>query len=593
MTKMRALFQTLESAETWTDKYTGQTHSAAPGQRAEPQGKQQAVASSRRSLFLEGSAEKPRRPDTEEKLAELIAPLQRNPDFIKGASKFFGGNHLAEQGNNLPSIEKPLPQAPMRNVPLKTDHVQATKEIKHSGEGLKQSASLGIEGRVKARDAQPLPSTTTTRQASIQQKATHEQTKSERAFNETVTERSVHSYTPVQVQATLKLREASKARDIVLDILMSRGHAADTVASSELQDIAMKLVALPASEKTATSTTVLKQALATSTQELVDRSVVQKRAAPTAIDAFGGSAKGPQDLKVLKEPLIDYSKDRLSTDVLLAAQRAMGNLKDDAEEQLRIGTWAVHVLAGRMDSVPSELLRGMKKDAIQALGRLSMQLLTASTKAADAEFQSTQKHRVNAGRSTAREASGAAASAEHEASQRMELEEIHDVRDNATFLQKSAIKGANEFFRMEAVQGDLQALQNNISLDFTADMLVEGFIEALRHDDLDAQRELRTDILSQFQASQTSVASSKQRLDASKVSFGTVGTSAKFNGFSKEQAPLAPPRPSSELGVELKGERISEDEEREEHVLEQLLLPQQSEGGAWSLPPSSKYSQLE
>jgi len=107
MTKMRALFQTLESAETWTDKYTGQTHSAAPGQRAEPQGKQQAVASSRRSLFLEGSAEKPRRPDTEEKLAELIAPLQRNPDFIKGASKFFGGNHLAEQGNNLPSIEKP------------------------------------------------------------------------------------------------------------------------------------------------------------------------------------------------------------------------------------------------------------------------------------------------------------------------------------------------------------------------------------------------------------------------------------------------------------------------------------------------------
>lgn len=591
---MRALFQPLETVETWKDTYTGQTHSAAPGQRAEPQGKQQALASSRRSLFFEGSAERPQRPDSEEKLAEVIVPAQRNPEFIKGASKFFGGNHLAEQGVGIPTIEKPMPQAPMRNVPLKTDHVQATKEIKHSGEGLKQSASLGVEGRVRARDAQPLPSTKTVRQSSIAQPAAFELNKSERSYNEVVTRRSVHSYTPVQVQATLKLKEASKARDIVLDILMVRGHTADTVAVSELQDIAMKLVALPASEKTATTTSVLKQALATSSQDLADKSLVQKRAAPTAVDAFGASSKGPQDLKVLKEALIDYSKERLSTDVLLAAQRAMGNLKNDAEEQLRIGTWAVHVLAGRMDTVPSELLRGMKKDAIQALGRLSMQLLAASSKAAGAEFESTQKHRVSGGRSTAREASGAAASAEHDVSQREELDEISDVRDNATFLQKSAIRGANEFFRLESVQGDLQALQNNISLDFTADMLVEGFIEALRHDDLDAQRELRTDILSQFQATQTSTASNKQELEQrASVSLGTLGTSAKFTGMSKVQAPLAPPRPSSELGVELKGERIEESDQREERILEQMLLPQASEEGAWSLPPSSKYTQIE
>ncbi len=588
---MKALFPPIEHLEPWVDKYTGKTMVASLGTLGETQGKQHSLPSSRRTLFFEGAAEKPRRPDSEEKQAEILLPPSRpSSEFVRGASKFFGGNHLAEEGAKVPTIERPLPQAPMRNVPIKHERVNSGSEIKSTGEGLKQSASHGIGGRVKARDAQPLPSILTSKQVTSSQPAQLELTKSERSFHDTVQVRSVQSYTPVQVHATLKLKEASKAHEIVLELLNVRGHAADTVALTELRDIATKLT-LPQVDKSSKTLDLLKQALgdADSLDAMTDKSLVQKKSAPQNQNVLLSPSKGPQDLRLQKETVIDYSKDRVSTDVLIAAQRSLGDLKEDAEEQLRIGTWAVHVLSGRMDTVPSEILRGMKKDALLALGRLSMQLLAASAKSAQAEFQASLKQGSAIERGGGRQVSLLGATTSSPESKPQEIEGAQQVRENLGDLQKSAIKGANDFFRMESIQGDLQALQNNISLDFTADMLVEGFIDALRNDDLDAQRELRTDILGQFKASQSMASSTKEELGAqqrtTKISFSS---GAGFGGASSRRSGGWEPRESSEVRVELKGQRLESQERAPQLMLEQTTV-QFEEGGAWSNAPGSKY----
>jgi hypothetical protein len=593
---MRALFPPIEHLEPWVDKYTGKTMIATPGTLGEKQGKQHSAPSTRRSLFFEGSSEKPQRPDSEEKLAEVIRPPMRpSPEFVRGASKFFGGNHLAEEGSKLPTIERPLPAAPMRNAPLREERINSGTEIKNTGEGLKQSAAFGIGGKIKARDAQ-LHSEKVERQISSSTPAQFELTKSEKTFHDTIQVRSVQSYTPVQVHATLKLKEASKAHEIVLELLSNvRGQAVDTVAVSELNDIAKKLT-LPTSQKTSKTLDLPKQALedATTLEFQVDKSLEQKKTAPQNQNALLAPSKGTQDLRVQKETLVDYSKDRLSTDVIIAAQRSMGDLKDDPEEQLRIGTWAVHVLSGRMDSVPSEILRGMKKDALLALGRLSMQLLASSAKSAQTEFQSIQsKVKLVSERGGGRQASLLNAASSTPEARAQEIEAAQQVRENLGDLQKGAIKGANEFFRMESIQGDLQALQNNISLDFTADMLVEGFIDALRNDDLDAQREIRTDILSQFKAAQTMAGSKKEELGSqqrtTKISFSSGAGYAGTPPSTKRSGGMTQPRESSEVHVELKGPR----HESTENIVKEFMLEQTTlkveEGGAWSNAPGSKY----
>ena len=577
------------------DKYSGKTMVASLGTQGEAQGKQHSMPSLRRTLFFEGAAEKPKRPDTEEKLAELTFPPSRpTPDFVRGASKFFGGNHLAEEGVKLPSIERPLPQAPIRNAPLKEERVNSGSEIKSTGEGLKQSAILGVGGKIKARDAQP-HSEKTARQVSSSVPAQFELHTSERTFHDTVQVRSVQSYTPVQVHATLKLKEASKAHEIVVELLSNvRGQAVDMVAVTELQEIATKLT-LPASQKTLKTLDLLKQALedAESLEHLVDKSLQQKKVVPQNQQALLAPSKGVQDLRLQRETLVDYSKDRLSTDVIIAAQRSLGDLKDDAEEQLRIGTWAVHVLSGRMDTVPSEILRGMKKDALLALGRLSMQLLAASAQGAQAEFQTSKSKLIASERGASRQASLLSAASSAPDAKAQSIEGAQLIRENLGDLQKSAIKGTNEFFRMESIQGDLQALQNNISLDFTADMLVEGFIDALRNDDLDAQRDIRTDILSQFRAKQTMTGSRKEELGSqrtTKISFSS-GAELSSPNAKRRSGGMTQPRESSEVHVELKGQRLEAVEERATPlVLEQTTI-QVEEGGAWSNAPKSKYTE--
>jgi hypothetical protein len=584
---MKSLFPPIESLEPWVDKYTGKTNVPSRGEEAEKHDKQHSMQSSRRLLFLEGSS-KPARPQGEAQEAEILAEPQRpTKEFIRGASKFFGGNHLAHQGQGLAKLDTPLPSAPMRNVPLKHDKVALEKEIQHSGEGLKQSAQHGIEGRVKARDAQPAPSESTVKQSSTFLTAHNELTSSEKLFNDLQSKRAVQSYTPTQIQAQLNLKDASKAKDIVLEIL-SRNLVADTMAKAELKDIASKLTLAPV-EKTALSIDLIQQAIASSNVEpQKDKTIKETRNAPLSTAIQQRTDVGAKDLKI-REAIQHAAKTVLSTDVILAIQRSQQiNLKDDGEEQLRIGTWAVHVLAGRMDTVPAEILRGMKKDALQALGRLSMQLLSSSAKSARAEYEAREPKTLKAQqRRGGHELSIFKASGGAQDERDEELGTVDIARENIGDIQKSAIKSTNEFFRMETVQGDLQALQNNIKLDFTADMLVEGFIEALRNDDMENATEMRTDVLTQFSAQQSARAPQGKDTQASRTSLGTFGFNAKANSATNTRNELFSQRGVA-FEADTQGDRSVNMDSKPEIEMEQTTTEQQDQG-AWANAPLSKY----
>jgi hypothetical protein len=144
---------------------------------------------------------------------------------------------------------------------------------------------------------------------------------------------------------------------------------------------------------------------------------------------------------------------------------------------------------------------------------------------------------------------------------------------------------------MEAIQSDLQALQNNISLEFTADMLVEGFIESLRNDDLDTTEEsLRTDILSQFQARQTQdVKTSEKSREVERVSLGVLGTKAKsIGGQGRDEQPLY--ERALDITGDFGGSRGSRQEKKKISFFPSVeVLANEETEGAWAMPPESKY----
>jgi hypothetical protein len=153
---------------------------------------------------------------------------------------------------------------------------------------------------------------------------------------------------------------------------------------------------------------------------------------------------------------------------------------------------------------------------------------------------------------------------------------------------KSAIKSTNEFFRMESVQGDLQALQNNIKLDFTADMLVEGFIEALRNDDLENATEMRTDVLTQFQANQSARAPQGKDTQGGRTSLGTFAYNARVNGTTNSRTEIFYQR-----GVGFEADTHADRSVQSDSKPETILSPETvdfQEEGAWANVPVSKYS---
>lgn len=640
---MKALFPKLVDVEEWKDSYTGKIHKSSPGIKAESL--RESISTSaveRRSLFLNGT-EKPRKPDSEEgKEAELILPHRTGLTFQKalGARQFFGQSPLASEGTNQALIDTPFPEAPIRNVPVKQESLTKERELRASGEGIKKPKQEGLGAKLKVRDAVPETLIRNTKQADHQaSQLTKEQDTREK--NDLNSNRAVQSYTAVQVQSKIDMRGSSQiAKDIILDILMDgRGKAnVSKEALQGLQDVALKMI-MPITE------TVPQKSLDFITQasskgyegrqdpSMENKKEVQKHFDVTSgakgehnfgekeekflLDAFHGNhAKGKRTLDMFQKAKnaahasqkqesleVDKTRDFLTSDVQKAAKTSVyTNWKEDAEEQLRIGTWAVHVLAGHMESQPSELLRGMKPDAIKALGRVSLLILSASSKSAQAQSQPLLKSEILGERSGT-----------HYSTEQRQGEDSHEnfsvqkedgminerEVENFGMISKGAIKGSNDYFRMEAIQSDLQALQNNLSLDFTADMLVEGFVEALKYDALENNVDARTDILTSTKnASQTSRKEHSKSLDqqgrTQQVSFDVASAfiSSETPRHKIESNVSAPQSLVVDLGISAHTQIQASAQSRHKDLgFHQNTANEQESEGAWLNIPQSKYKE--
>jgi hypothetical protein len=620
---MKSHFPKLVDVEEWRDSYTGKLHKSSPGLKAEPLKESLATSSiERRAMFLHG-VEKPKKPDTEEKEAELSFPQRTGltSEKVKSARQFFGHSGHAQEGNAQAVLNTPFPQAPIRNVPVKSqESLTRERELRSNGEGLKQPGQQG-GAKLRTRDSVPEPSERKTKQ--VEGHSAHQDGVAKQKTDYTST-RAFQSFTPIQVQSKVDMTGSSQvAKDIVLDILMDgRGKLSTSKeALQALQDIALKMV-MPISQKTQKSVDLVLEATSSGFETRVDPTVENKSSVKKQV-ALSEGAKGEHNFGEKEEKFlvdafkgkkavelfrkasasvhsshkpeakeIDMTDNFLTSDVQKAARTSItANWKEDMEEQMRIGTWAVHVLAGHMDSVPSELLRGMKPDAIKALGRLSLQILSASSKSAQQTSQPMLKSEQHGERQGNKVGDSVTAQENYEAAGGNDI--LMSEREvGSVMISKSAIKGSNDIFRMEGIQGDLQALQNNLSLDFTADMLVEGFIEALKYDSLEQNVDMRSDILTSTKfATQKHALPDTQRQKSrenfrTQVSFNVNSNFVDADRKSKvefQSQGTAPPV------VEVGSRENTQQEQKKELDFQQKVSVQKEEGGAWVNIPQSKF----
>ena len=180
---------------------------------------------------------------------------------------------------------------------------------------------------------------------------------------------------------------------------------------------------------------------------------------------------------------VDYtSTDRLeapyvpqmSSDIIFAIQKAKKDWKTDDLEQIRTGSWAIDVAKKNLGPVTQESL---KPDALKALGRLALQSLHLAS--ADQKFDVHLNDDAENDRLTV---------------------------DFSSFKERiKQIANLKDLMKEESFRQDLQALQDGLLLEKSADEVVESFLETLRDEIVDEHSAaLRKDILIGASSSATS-----------------------------------------------------------------------------------------
>jgi hypothetical protein len=80
----------------------------------------------------------------------------------------------------------------------------------------------------------------------------------------------------------------------------------------------------------------------------------------------------------------------ISTDIQYVSKASKTELKNDSLVQERIGTWAISVMGQSVKLDKSALRKGLKKEALQALGRIAMQLI-GTMKITETKFNPNSK----------------------------------------------------------------------------------------------------------------------------------------------------------------------------------------------------------
>lgn len=230
------------------------------------------------------------------------------------------------------------------------------------------------------------------------------------------------------------------ANDLVWDILTSKGLGADQTleATSNIPDL----------------NTFLKQQILLQAQQ---KSMEQEQ--------YNKAAESNADYKSNQEKL-HPTRNMISTDIQYVAKASKTELKNDSLVQERIGTWAISVMGQGVKLDKSALRKGLKKEALQALGRIAMQLI-GTMKITETKFNPNSK-------------------------EALENTYINKSEGPTPSIQITKIK---DMFREETWVQNLQKIQTLIPFEETADQAMESLRELLLRETTEEQESMREDIL--------------------------------------------------------------------------------------------------
>ena len=246
-----------------------------------------------------------------------------------------------------------------------------------------------------------------------------------------------------------------------MDILGDKGtQATTTQLATELTDLAA----------------LWRQELNASQQSQIQSSHAVRATADVG-DALQKALSTTDDTQVPITPDLQFILDRAHA----------SEWKDDGVVQERAGLWALYVASARTGLSPEALRAGFKDKALQALGRLALQLLSSTSAK---QLNTVHSSRLGTEQTFVKGSAVGTRSAH-------QLASTQRLRNDLSTQQRAAespptqtrvavaLQDVGAFFQTDATQVDLQTIQSGLDLDTTADEVFDAFVETLRDDGLD------------------------------------------------------------------------------------------------------------
>jgi len=263
------------------------------------------------------------------------------------------------------------------------------------------------------------------------------------------------------------------AHELVWDILTSRGTGSDQTLEAQVSNPELGAF--------------IKQRVLTQAhqQSMAQEKLAAMRAAEAWTDYVPNTDKPVSD------------KFMLSADIQYVLKAAKTELKNDALVQERVGTWALSVMGQSVKLDKSALRKGLKKQGLQALGRIAMQLL-CTMKTGSQVFGSVHTTKFGAenhqtvGAASTRTLEGRQIS-QTNSKQGMDMEKQGFVSDGPT--PQIQITKIRDMFKEESWIQNLQEIQTLVPFEETADVALESLREILLEETSSEAEALRQDIL--------------------------------------------------------------------------------------------------
>lgn len=445
---------------TWTDE-AGNLLKAAPPQAADASVQRSSLSKEgihRRNAFLQGnktSVSRSRDVD-EPQEAEMLPKLDSRKDQMAAAMKYLSGPGQASQTDGEASTHKTMSFSRSFAFGDKSGGLASTHDVSKQGASVPASASKMATLRADSvsQNAAAVKSTNLAFGASSEH--------SDRVDGTLPLGLREAGHASDRLRAAVGEQDVDESFEITLDILSVKGTQATT---SQLASEVTDLAALWRKELHAARSSQV-QVLNNVLSAVQEGSVHTQR-----------QVHATDDAEVRATPDLQFILDRARTH----------EWKDDGLVQERAGLWALHVAAARTGMSPEALRAGFKQKAIQALGRLALQLLsTTGAKQLNTVVSSKQglQQRTTRGMSVG---TRVASSHKGETSTKQEVEAQQRNADAPPTSQRVAVavQDVDAFFHKDATQMDLQTIQSGMDLDTTADEVFDAFVETLRNDGLD------------------------------------------------------------------------------------------------------------